>query len=85
MIRDIQELSASLRYASSWADKLEALREHSAETEASLLSTTSTGPLAEVRRVLTEAREFAEQAAMASKPEALEDYRMLTPEREKVA
>lgn len=56
MIQDVQELAASLRYAAAWADKLEALREHSAQTEASLLSTTATGPLAEVRRVLTEAR-----------------------------
>lgn len=85
MIQDFQELTASLRYAASWADKLEALREHSAGTEASLLSTTLTGPLAEVRRVLAEAREFAEQATREAKPEAPEDYHLLTPERQKVA
>lgn len=83
MIQDIQELAASLRYASAWADKLEALREHSVETEPSLLSTTSAGPLAEVRRVLAEAREFAESLAAAHSKAA--DYRLPSPERQKVA
>ena len=80
MIQDIQELAASLRYASAWADKLEALREHSAETETSLLSTTSAGPLAEVRRVLAEARKFLEDMNTETKSEAA-DYRLPTPER----
>ena len=84
MIQNIQELTASLRYASAWADKLEALREHSAETEASLLSTTSAGPLAEVRRVLAEGREFLEGVDAELKIEAA-DYRLPVPERQKVA
>jgi|GEM_PF-1690493 len=84
MIQDIQELSASLRYAAAWADKLEALRHSSAETEAGLLSTTSAGPLAEVRRVLAEAREFAESLASGVRPEAA-DYSLPIPERQKVA
>ena len=60
MIRDVKELSASLRYASGWADTLEGLRQHSEATDAGLLPTTSAGPLAELRRVIMEAREFVE-------------------------
>jgi hypothetical protein len=58
MIHDAQELAASLDYAAKWADTLEGLRRHAQETDAVLLPTTSAGPLSEIRRVLTEAREF---------------------------
>jgi len=85
MIQEVQELSASLRYATSWADKLEALRHHSAETESALLSTTATGPLAEICRVLLEAREFAEGLAEETKAETPTEYRITAPERQKVA
>ncbi len=63
MIQDMNELSASLQYASRWADMLEGLRRHSEGTNATLLPTTSAGPLAEIRRVLGEAREFVEGLA----------------------
>ena len=63
MIQDVNELSASLQYASRWADTLEGLRRHAEETNATLLPTTSAGPLAEIRRVLGEAREFVEGLA----------------------
>ena len=63
MIQDVNELSASLQYASRWADMLEGLRRHAEETNATLLPTTSAGPLAEIRRVLGEAREFVEGLA----------------------
>ncbi len=85
MIQDVQELAASLRYAPAWADKLEALRQHSVETEASLLSTTSTGPLAEVRRVLAEAYAFADGLAEEIKTDAPIDYRITASKRQKVA
>jgi len=58
VIQDVQELAASLEYAAKWADTLEGLRRHAKETDATLLPTTSSGPLSEVRRVLAEAREF---------------------------
>ena len=58
MIHDAQELAASLDYAAKWADTLEGLRRHAQETDAILLSTTSAGPLGEIRRILAEAREF---------------------------
>ena len=64
MIQDVNELSASLQYASRWADMLEGLRRHAEETNATLLPTTSAGPLAEIRRVLREAREFVEELAV---------------------
>ena len=66
MIHDVKELSASLRYASSWADTLEGLRRHSEETDTTLLPTTSAGPLAELRRVIAEAREFVEGLAQGT-------------------
>jgi len=82
MIQDVQELLASLRYASDWADTLEGLRRHSQETDALLLPVTSAGPLAEIRRVMLEAREFVEGLAQ----EADVDYRLPTHEqRQKVA
>ena len=83
MMQNIQKLTAALRYASAWADKLEALREHSAQTESSLLSTTSAGPLAELRRILAEAQEFT-KSLTAAHSEAT-DYRLPAPERQKVA
>lgn len=58
MIENVQELSASLAYMAKWADTLEGLRCHAAQTDPVLLPTTSAGPLNEIRRVLTEAREF---------------------------
>ncbi len=82
MIQDVQELLASLRYASDWADTLEGLRRHSQETEASLLPTTSAGPLTEIRRVMLEAREFVEGLTQ----EADTDYRLpAQDQRQKVA
>ena len=66
MIHDVKELSASLRYASGWADTLEGLRRHSEGTDATLLPTTSAGPLAELRRVIAEAREFVEVLAQGA-------------------
>lgn len=84
MIQDVNELSASLRYASAWADKLEALRLHSVETGEAMLSTTAAGPLAEVRRVLAEARKFVEDLNAEVQPE-VPDYRLPAPERQKVA
>lgn len=58
VIQDVQELTASLDYATKWADTLEGLRRHAQETDAALLPTTSARPLSEIRRVLAEAREF---------------------------
>ena len=82
MIQNVQELSVSLRYASDWAETLEGLRRHSQETDASLLPVTSAGPLAEIRRVMLEAREFVEGLTQ----EADTDYRLPSPEqRQKVA
>ena len=80
MIHDVKELSASLRYVSSWADTLEGLRSHAAETDAALLPTTSAGPLAEIRRVIMEAREFVDSLTQEASPEAVADYRLPVPE-----
>ena len=85
MIQDVKELSASLRYVSGWADKLEGLRRHSEETDASLLATTSAGPLAEIRRVLQEAREFVDGLTEETSSEVTTDYRLPVPEWQKVA
>lgn len=75
IIRDVKELPASLQYASRWADMLERLRRHSEETNAALLPMTSAGPLAEIRRVLGEAREFVEGLAAETNGEGTTDYR----------
>ena len=85
MIQDVKELSASLRYVSGWADKLEGLRRHSEVTDASLLPTTLAGPLAEIRRVLLEAREFVDSLTEEASSEVTTDYRLSIPERQKVA
>ncbi len=58
MIENVQELSASLAYMTKWADTLEGLRCHAAQTDPVLLPTTSAGPLNEIRRVLREAQDF---------------------------
>ncbi len=76
MIHDVKELSASLRYASGWADTLEGLRRHSEATDATLLPTTSAGPLAELRRVIMEAREFVEALPQSVTLEESTDYRL---------
>lgn len=60
MIHDVQELGASLRYMTRWAETLEDLRRYAQETDGTLLPVTSSGPLSEIRRVLAEAREFVE-------------------------
>jgi len=65
-----------LQYASRWADILEGLRRHSEETDATLLPTTSAGPLAEIQRVLGEAREFVEGLAVDTNGEGTADYRL---------
>lgn len=85
MIQDIQELSASLRYISLWTDQLEGLRRHEEQTKSGLLSTTSAGPLAEIRRVAQEAREFVETLPRAASSEGPTDYRLPLPERQKAA
>lgn len=85
MIHDVKELSASLRYVSSWADKLEGLRRHSEETDDGLLSTTSAGPLAEIRRVLLEAREFVDALTEEPSSDMVAEYRLPVSERQKVA
>ena len=72
MIRNIQELSASLYYMASWADMLEGLRRHAQEMDATLLPLTSAGPLSEVRWVLAEAREFVDGLPQ----EASQDYHL---------
>ena len=82
MIRDIQELSASLHYMAGWADTLEGLRRHAQETDATMLPITSSGPLSEVRRVLAEAREFVDGLPH----EASQDYHLpMREEREMAA
>jgi len=85
MIQDVQELSASLQYASHWADMLEGLRRHSEETDATLLPTTSAGPLAEIWRVLGEVREFVEVLAAETDGEGTADYRLPVSETQKAA
>ena len=85
MIQDIQELSASLRYISLWADQLEGLRRHEQQTESGLLSTTSAGPLAEIRRVTQEAQEFVETLPRPENSEGPTDYRLPAPKRQKAA
>ena len=85
MIHDVKELSASLRYVSGWADKLEGLRQHSEKTEEGLLSTASAGPLAELRRVLREAREFVDGLTEEPSSEVTAEYRLPVSERQKVA
>ncbi|MGI4791127.1 MAG: hypothetical protein ACRYFS_20050 [Janthinobacterium lividum] len=86
MIHDMKELLASLRYVSGWADTLEGLRRHSEETGAALLPTTSAGPLAEIRRVITEAQEFVDRSASDSSKEAESDYYItISEEKQKVA
>ena len=85
MIQDVNELSASLQYASRWADTLEGLRRYSEETDAALLPMTSAGPLAEIRRVLEEAREFAEGLAVDTNGEVTADYRLPASETQKAA
>jgi hypothetical protein len=85
MIQDVNELSASLQYASRWADMLEGLRRHSEETDAALLPTTSAGPLAEIRRVLRESREFVEGLAVDTNGEVTTDYRLPVSEKQKAA
>lgn len=85
MIQSINELSASLRYVSRWADTLEGLRRHAEETEAGLLPTTSAGPLAEIRRALLEAREFVDGLTEETNSEIASGYRLPIPERQKVA
>jgi hypothetical protein len=85
MIQDVNELSASLQYASRWADLLEELRRHSEETDATLLPTTSAGPLAEIRRVLGEAREFVEGLTADADGEGTADYRLPVLETQKAA
>lgn len=85
MIQDVKELAASLRYISVWADKLEGLRRHSADTDAALLPTTSAGPLAEIRRGLQEAREFVDGLAEGESFEETAEPRSPLLERQKVA
>ncbi len=85
MIQDVNELSASLQYASRWADMLEGLRRHSEETDATLLPTTSAGPLTEIRRVLGEAREFVEGLASEANGEGTADHRLPVSETQKAA
>lgn len=85
MIQDVSELSASLQYASRRADMLEGLRRHSEEAEATLLPTTSAGPLAEIRRVLGEAREFVESLAAETDGEVTAEYRLQVSETQKAA
>jgi len=86
MIHNVKELSASLRYVSRWADTLEGLRRNSVETDATLLPTTSAGPLAEIRRVITEAQEFVHSLSEQTDQEAGLDYKVLVEEeRQKVA
>jgi len=85
MIQNIQELSASLRYIARWADQLEGLRRHEEQTESGLLSTTSAGPLAEIRRVTQEAREFVETLPRAASSEGPTDYHLPIPDRQKAA
>ena len=63
---------------------MEALRLHSAETEEAMLSTTAAGPLAEVRRMLAEARKFLEGLNAETELEAT-DYRLSLPERQAAA
>ncbi len=64
-MENVRELSASLAYMARWADTLEGLRCHAAQTDPVLLPTTSAGPLNEIRRVLTEAQEFASRLPTA--------------------
>ena len=85
MIHDTNQLSTSLQYASRWADVLEGLRRHAEETNATLLSTTSAGPLAEIRRVLGEAREFVEKLAVETGGGMSADYRLPATEKQKAA
>ena len=60
MIENMPQLAGSLQYIAGWADMLEGLRRHAQATDATLLPTTSAGPLNDLRRVLAEAREFVE-------------------------
>ena len=86
MIRDMTELSASLRYISRWSDLLEGLRHQAAATDSTLLPTTSAGPLAEIRRVVAEAQEFVEGLAQDASNKTGADYHLPVPEeRQKVA
>ena len=64
---------------------LEGLRRHSEETNATLLPTTSVGPLAEIRRVLGEAQEFVEGLAADANGEVTADYRLPAIETQKAA
>lgn len=71
MIESVQELSASLAYMAKWADTLEGLRHHAAQTDPMLLPTISAGPLGEIRRVLTEAQEFVSTLPAVSERNAV--------------
>lgn len=82
MIENMQQLAGSLQYIAGWADMLEGLRRHALATDATLLPTTSAGPLNELRRVLAEAREYVEGLDQ----EVSADYHLpAMDEREKAA
>jgi hypothetical protein len=61
------------------------LRSHTEETDATLLPTTSAGPLAEIRRVKGEAREFVEGLAVDTNSEGSADYGLAVSETQKAA
>ena len=62
MISNLAELTGSIRYIQRWTETLEAMRSQAADSDldASLYPTQSSGPIAEIRRVLDDVRGYVE-------------------------